>query len=107
MTTTGKIGRPIGSAKTGGRQKGTRNRATLALKEQLDAMGCDPIIELAKIGMKEETSIEIKRLCFNDIAPYIHPKLKPVGMSSDEPLVINVITKIDPDGSDGGNNPGA
>jgi hypothetical protein len=107
MTTTEKGGRPIGSAKTGGRQKGTPNRATLTIREKLEAMGCDPIVEFAKIAMNEKNEIDVRMRCLDKIAPYIYPKLKPVDMSSDEPLVINVITKIDPGGSDGGSNPGA
>src|SRR5450631_1732858 len=48
---TGNCGRPIGQPKTGGRKKGTPNRATLGLKETLDTIGCDPLLELAKIAM--------------------------------------------------------
>ena len=102
MTIAGKGGRPIGLAKTGGRQKGTPNRATLTLKEKLAAMGCEPLVEIAKMGMNEKNEIEIRERCFADIAPYLHPKLKPVDVSSDESLVINVLTKFDPGSSNGG-----
>ena len=47
-------GRPIGLPKTGGRQKGTPNRDTLALTEKLAAISCDPLMELAKIGMNHQ-----------------------------------------------------
>lgn len=37
--------------KTGGRQKGTPNRATLEVIEKLEELGCDPIIGMAHIAM--------------------------------------------------------
>jgi hypothetical protein len=102
MTTTGNGGRPVGLPKTGGRKKGTPNRATLTLKEKLDAMGCDPLIELARMGLDEKNPLELRRRCFSDIAAYLHPKRKPVDMLSDEPTVINVNTDLDPGSPDGG-----
>lgn len=102
MAITGNSGRPLGLAKTGGRKKGTPNRATLTLKEKLDAMGCDPLIELAKIAMNEKNPIEIRVRCLSEIAPYVYPKRKPIDMSSDQPSVTNVITKLEPGSSDGG-----
>ena len=50
MSIEGKGGRPPGLPKTGGRAKGTPNRATAALKEKLAALGYDPVDELVKIA---------------------------------------------------------
>jgi hypothetical protein len=100
MAITGNSGRPIGLPKTGGRKKGTPNRATRTLKEKLDTIDCDPVLELTKIAMDEKNSIEIRVRCLIEIAPYVHPKRKPVDLSSDQPTVINVNTKLDPGGSD-------
>ena len=102
MTLSGSGGRPTGLPKTGGREKGTPNRATLALKEQLDALGCDPLVELAKIAMNQKNAVEIRVRCLSEIAGYIYPRRKAVDMSSDDPVVINVNTKFDPGSSDGG-----
>ncbi len=102
MAITGNRGKPIGSPKTGGRKKGTPNRATLMLNEKLDAMSCDPLLELAKIAMNEKNPIEIRVRCFSEIAAYVYPKRKPVDMSSEHPAVINVNTKLDPGYPDGG-----
>jgi hypothetical protein len=101
--------RPIGLPKTGGRKKGTPNRATLTLIEKLDAMGCDPLLELAKIGMSDKNPMEIRVRCLSEIALYVYPRRKPVDVSPDQPVVINVNTKLDPGSSDGGDqhNPGA
>jgi hypothetical protein len=104
-----KGGRPIGLPKTGGRQRGTPNKATLTLKEKLDTISCDPLLELAEIAMNEKNPIEIRVRCLSEIALYVYPKRKPVDMSSDQPAVINVNTTLDPGSSDGGDqhNPGA
>jgi hypothetical protein len=101
MTTTGHGGRPLGLPKTGGRQKGTPNRVTLALVEELDAIGCDPLIELAKIAMNEKNPIEIRVRCFSEIAPYVYPRRKPVDAPNHERPVINVNTNLDNSGDSG------
>src|SRR6266852_4546736 len=91
----GSGGRPAGLPKTGGRQKGTPNRATLTLKEKLDSMGYDPLLELAKIAMNDKASIENKIRCHSEIAPYVYPKRKPFDISIDQPTAVNVITNLD------------
>jgi hypothetical protein len=105
MAITGNSGRPIGLPKTGGRKKGTPNRATLTLQERLEAVDCDPLLELARIAMNANNPIEIRVRCFSEIAPYVDPKRKPVEISTDQPAVINVYTAIDPGGSNGGDQP--
>ena len=108
MTAAGNGGKPIGSPKTGGRRKGTPNRATLALRDKLEALGCDPAIELAKMGMNDKNPGELRERCLNDLLPYVYPKRKPVDVSSEGPSVTNVITKCDPENSNGDqHNPGA
>ena len=104
MAITGNGGRPIGLAKTGGRQKGTPNRATLIIQEKLEAIGCDPLIELAKMGMDKATPLEIRERCLTNLLPYVYPKRKPIDIDY-EPSVINVTTTLDPGNSDGGDQP--
>ena len=91
-------GRPIGLPKTGGRQKGTPNRDTLALTEKLDAISCDPLMELAKIGMDRQNRIDIRVRCFLELASYVYPKRKPVDISSDQSTEFNVNTNLDHSG---------
>lgn len=109
MTIPGKGGRPIGLPKSGGRKKGTPNRATLTLQEKLETVDCDPLLELATIAMNSKNPIEIRVRCLMEIALYVYPKRKAVDVSIDQPTIINVNSEIDPGGSDGGNqhNPGA
>jgi hypothetical protein len=96
MTIPFKGGRPWGLPKTGGRQKGTPNKATLTVQEKLDSIGCDPIIELAKLGMNEKFTEEFRRRCFSDLASYICPKPKPADLTTTpERPVINVNTNLD------------
>lgn len=98
MAMTGNGGRPIGLPKTGGRKKGTPNRATLTLKEKLDGMGCDPLIELARIAMNERNAIEMRVQCLIAMAPYLYPKRKPSDASERERPVINMNTYLDDSG---------
>lgn len=44
-------GRKPGTPKTGGRQKGTPNKATKEVIAKLEEMGCDPIEGMARIAM--------------------------------------------------------
>src|SRR5690242_8318949 len=99
-------GRPIGLPKTGGRQKGTPNRDTLALTAKLDAISCDPLLELAKIGMNHQNPIEIRIRCLLEIASYVYSKRKPVDISSDQPTEFNVNTNLDPSGDPDERKPG-
>ena len=104
MALEGKGGRPPGYAKTGGRQRGTPNKATADVAERLAALGCDPLDGLASLAKDPTSTKEFRRLCFNDLMPYAYSKRKPVDISSEQPTVVNVITDLDssPD-SDGGN----
>lgn len=56
----GNGGRPPGLPKTGGRVKGTPNRATVALREKLAALGCDPVAELVGIAKDPKTETGFK-----------------------------------------------
>ena len=83
-------GRPVGLPKTGGRKKGTPNRATLELRERLAALGCEPAEELVKIAQDSKTSVETKVQIFSTLMPYLYPKRKVVDDSNDERVAIDV-----------------
>jgi hypothetical protein len=102
MTFTGNGGRPLGLPKTGGRRKGTPNRATVALQEKLSSMDFDPVLEMVEIAKDKENSVEIRLRCLTEIATYVHPKRKPADVPSDQTPVINVNTQIDPGDANGG-----
>ena len=102
MAIAGKGGRPLGVPKTGGRKKGTPNKATLTVAEKLEALGCDPIEGMARIAMDEKNSPETRGRYYSELAQYLYPKRKPVDLSSDKSAVINVNTTLDLGGSDVG-----
>jgi len=107
MAIAGKGGRPLGYPKSGGRKKGTPNKATLAVAEKLASVGCDPILGLAGIAMDKKSSRELRARCYIELAQYMHPKRKPVDVPNEQPTVMNAITALDasPEGCDGGNQP--
>jgi hypothetical protein len=85
----GARGRPVGSAKTGGRQPGTPNRSTQELRKKLATLGCDPLVGIAKIAENPNNSDELRLHAYNSLLPYLYPKRKPVGDSSDERMSVN------------------
>lgn len=96
----GNVGRPSGLAKTGGRKKGTPNKATQKMREVLAEIGCDPLVELARIAQEPKTPVEQKIRIYSELLPYVYPKRKPADDSRDEPTTINVNTVLDISGSD-------
>lgn len=95
MAIAGKGGRPAGLPKTGGRKKGTPNKATLTVAEQLEKLGCDPIEGMARIAMDENNSPELRGRYYSELAQYLYPKRKPVDTSVDQSSSISVITQLD------------
>ncbi len=85
-------GRPPGLPKTGGRAKGTPNRATVALREKLAALGCDPAEELVKIAQDSKTSDAAKVLIYSTLMPYAYPKRKVIDDSNEDRAIVNAET---------------
>jgi len=98
MAIAGQGGRPAGLPKTGGRQRGTPNKATLAVEEGINATGCDPLLELAKIAMNTKFPVEVRVRCLCELASFLYPKRKPVDALSHERPAINVKTDLDDSG---------
>jgi len=93
-----KPGRPIGLPKTGGRTRGTPNRSTVALRETLAAIDCDPVYELVKIARDPKTELGLKSNIYFQFMRYTHPLPKPVcdpaeEAVSDEPMSIDEILR--------------
>jgi hypothetical protein len=89
MAIAGKGGRPVGLPKTGGRKKGTHNRATVVLKDKLATLACDPAEELVKIARNPKTPAESKVQIYSTLLPYVYPKRKPVDDSDEERVTVN------------------
>jgi hypothetical protein len=88
MAIAEKGGRPPGLPKTGGRKKGTPNRATVVLRDKLAALGCDPAEELVKIAQNPETSVASKVQIYSTLLPYVYPKRKLVDDSDEERVTV-------------------
>ena len=83
----GKRGRPPGLPKTGGREKGTPNRDTAAVREKLVALGCDPTEELVKLARDPKTETGTKVSIFSLLMRHTSPIPKPVEDSSQDPSI--------------------
>lgn len=103
----GKGGRPAGLPKTGGRKKGTPNKATLNFAEKLEAVGWDPIKGLAEIATNLKNPPELRARCHLEALPYLYPKRRPIDSSVEGPTSMNMITNLDtsPVGQNVGDQP--
>lgn len=104
MEIEGKGGRPPGHPKTGGRRKGTPNKATLAVTERLFALGCDPLEGLASLAMDPKSTPEFRKQCYSELMPYAYSKRRPIDVAIEQPTVINVITQVDSSPDTNGDN---
>lgn len=75
--------------KTGGRTKGTPNKATADLVERLTALDCDPIEGMAQIAMDMANPPELRGRMYAELAQYVFPKRRAVETRVDDgPKVI-------------------
>ncbi len=69
--------------KTGGRTKGTPNRATTDVQATLAALECDPIEGMARIAMDVTNTPELRGRMFAELAGYVAPKRKAIEHTGD------------------------
>jgi hypothetical protein len=81
---TSRGGRPPGLPKTGGRTKGTPNRSTVALRERLAELGCDPVEELVKIAHDSVTERVLRANIYSLFLRYTHPIPRTAGNSDED-----------------------
>ena len=74
-------GRPPGTPKTGGRQKGTPNKTTAAREAEIASTGLTPLAYMLKVLRDEQEELGIRLDAAKAAAPYVHPKLASVEMS--------------------------
>lgn len=86
MSGPGAGGRPPGLPKTGGRTKGTPNKSTLALREKLASLNCDPAQELVRIATDPATERALKSNIFSLLLRYTHGVPKPENNPYEDPL---------------------
>jgi hypothetical protein len=74
-------GRKPGTPKTGGRQKGTGNKATAEREATIAASGLTPLDYMLSV-MRDIAADEAKRLdAAKAAAPYVHPRLSAMELS--------------------------
>ena len=83
--------------KTGGRQKGTPNRATTARQVEIAASGLTPLEYLLGIMRDEELPIELRFEAAKAAAPYVHPKLAAIEHSGPDggPIEMRDVSDLD------------
>ncbi len=74
-----------GGARPGsGRPKGTRNRRTAAVQDQLEEIGCDPVSGLARLAKKAEKAKDLRLAvdCLKALLPCVAPRLRHIDVAS-------------------------
>ncbi|MBL4891473.1 MAG: hypothetical protein JKX91_06560 [Rhizobiaceae bacterium] len=69
--------------KTGGRQKGTKNKATEGIEARLKELKCDPIEGMANIAQQamDDGDMPLAGQMYKELAQYIAPKRKAIEMT--------------------------
>ncbi len=79
--------------KTGGRKKGTPNRATAAKEAAIAASGMTPLDYMLAVMRDSRADYEVRLDAAKGAAPYVHPKLAQVDATirgdAAHPLVIS------------------
>jgi hypothetical protein len=81
--------------KTGGRVKGTPHKATLAVAERLETIGCDPIEGMARIAMDIQTPIDLRAKLYSELAQYIAPKRKAIEHAGEGKSIEAILALLD------------
>lgn len=71
-------GRSPGQPKTGGRRKGTPNRATAAKASEIAASGETPLDYMLRVMRDPQQEHQRRDDMAKAVAPYVHPKLATV-----------------------------
>lgn len=69
------VGRPKGLPKTGGRRKGSTNKATAAREAEVKASGLTPLQYMLQVLRDDKADASRRDDMAKAAAPYVHPKL--------------------------------
>ena len=86
--------------KTGGRQKGTPNKATQDVVARLAELDCDPIEGMAMLALDPNNPPELRGRMFSELAQYIAPKRKAVEHSAEPGTVTGFVVYGVPEAED-------
>lgn len=79
--------------KTGGRQKGTPNRATAAKAAEIEASGLSPLDFMLGVLRDESKGFDARMDAAKAAAPYVHPKRAPVDGEGKESQLTVIVQK--------------
>ena len=86
--------------KTGGRVKGTLNKATQDVQARLKELGCDPIEGMVILATDQSNSPELRGRMFSELAQYVAPKRKAVEIATDAGTVAGFVVYGVPEAKD-------
>lgn len=79
--------------KTGGRARGTPNRATAAKAAEIAASGLTPLDFMLAALRNEDATFEARMDAAKSAAPYCHPKRAPVDGEGNEASLTVIVNK--------------
>jgi hypothetical protein len=83
--------------KTGGRQKGTPNKATQSIQQRLDDLGCDPIEGMVKIANEalNNADLQLAGNMYKELAQYVAPKRKSIEHTGVDGETLQLVTRVE------------
>lgn len=83
-------------AKTGGRRKGTPNRATATRQAAVAASGLSPLDVMLAIMRDEKMPVAVRCDMAKAAAPYVHPRLASVEVKgkAEEPIAVKDVSEV-------------
>lgn len=87
------MARPKGLPKTGGRKRGSHNKAAAAKAAAIEASGLTPLDYMLGVLRNEAMPDALRFVAAKAAAPYVHPKLASVEHSGKDGGDIGVIFK--------------
>lgn len=79
--------------KTGGREKGTPNKATAAKAEAIAASGLTPLDFMLSVLRDEANVLDVRLDAAKASAPYVHPKRAPVDSDGEDVGLTVIVNK--------------
>lgn len=80
-------------AKTGGRAKGTPNKATAAKAAEIAASGLTPLDFMLSVLRDEDRTLDVRMDAAKAAAPYVHPKRAPVDSDGEDVGLTVIVNK--------------
>jgi hypothetical protein len=77
--------------KTGGRRKGTPNKATAAKVEEIAASGLTPLDHMLTVMRDKSADPQRRDVMARSAAPYVHPKLASVEVGGEDGGPVQVL----------------